>query len=190
MNFYDRKADKSLYYCNLPHWRQDTVCYFVTFRTVDSLPKSKLVYWIKERDLWQAEHPEPRSEQDMAEYHKMFSNKMELWLDQGFGKCLLKHDAYKQIVLDAIFHFANQRYRLWCYTVAANHVHLLIEPLGDEQLADIIISIKVYTAKCINKLSGESGPFWQREYFDHIVRCEEQYNRFVRYIKRHDQKLK
>ena len=35
---------------NLPHWRQDGVTYFVTFRLADSLPQAKLDEWVRERD--------------------------------------------------------------------------------------------------------------------------------------------
>jgi len=30
---------------NLPHWRQQGVTYFVTFRLADSLPQAKLDQW-------------------------------------------------------------------------------------------------------------------------------------------------
>jgi hypothetical protein len=62
----------------------------------------------------------------------------------------------------------------------------LIEPLGDYQLSDLMHSIKSFTAKAINKATGKSGHFWQKEYFDHIVRSEDQLSRFSKYIRRHN----
>jgi REP element-mobilizing transposase RayT len=122
----------------------------------------------------------------MAEYHKLFTRKIELWLDNGYGSCILKDESIKQIIISALDYFSDIRYRLWEYTVAANHVHLLIEPIGDHQLSDIMHSLKRHTARHINKQSGKSGAFWQREYFDHIVRSEAQLFKFVQYIRNHD----
>jgi len=186
MNFYDKQADTAIYYNKLPHWRQDTVCYFVTFRTADSLPQSKLEYWHKEREKWLAEHPEPRSKKETIEYHKKFSNRMEYWLDQGYGKCILKDESIRQIVTDSLISYADQRYRLWEYTISVNHVHLLIEPIENKQLSKIMRSLKSYTAKCINERTGQSGAFWQKDYFDHIVRSEEQLHKFIKYIRCHN----
>ncbi len=189
MNFFDKEAEHGVYYGNLPHWRQSTVCYFVTFRTVDSIPQVKLQQWLREREQWLMQHPQPRTAEQNVEYNKLFSNKIEHWLDQGYGECLLANKQYKQIVIDALLFFNEDRYRLWEYTVAVNHVHLLIEPLGDHELNDIMRSIKSYTANVINKARGASGHFWQKEYFDHILRSEEQFFGIVKYIRKHEGKV-
>ncbi len=186
MNFYERSADRGVYYGNLPHWRQDTVCYFVTFRTADSIPQMKLKQWIQERDEWLLDHPKPWSETELSEYNKLFSRKIEQWLDLSYGECVLAGAKCKEIVAGALCYFNNQRYTLWEYTVAANHVHLLIEPLFNFQLDEIMRSLKSFTAKEINKVLGRSGHFWQKEYFDHIVRSEEHYLKFVDYIRKHN----
>ena len=189
MNFFDKKVEHGVYYGNLPHWRQSTVCYFVTFRTIDSIPQVKLNQWLSERDQWLREHPQPRTNEQSAEYHRLFTRKIEHWLDQNYGECLLGIKQFKQIVIDALMYFHEDRYRIWEYTVAVNHVHLLIEPLGDHELNDIISSIKSYTAKAINKARGVSGHFWQKEYFDHILRSKEQFFGIVKYIRKHDGKV-
>ena len=189
MNFFDKEAEHGVYNGNLPHWRQSTVCYFVTFRTIDSIPQVKLNHWLSERDQWLREHPQPRTNEQSAEYHRLFTRKIEHWLDQNYGECLLANKQYKKIVIDALLYFNDVRYRLWEYTVAVNHVHLLIEPLGDHELNDILRSIKSYTANAINKARGANGHFWQKEYFDHILRSEEQFFGIVKYIRKHDGKV-
>ncbi len=186
MNYYNKAAEKGLYYGNLPHLRQDTVCYFVTFRTADSIPQSKLKQWTIDREKWLLDNPQPRSDEQISEYNKLFSRKLERWLDQGYGECLLKHELIKQIVIKALIHFNKVRYCLWEFTVSANHVHILIEPYQGYTLADLLHSIKSFTAKEINKTTGREGHFWQKEYFDHIVRNEDQLIKFVKYIRRHE----
>ena len=186
MNFLDKNAPIDIYHGNLPHWRQSSVAYYVTSRTADSLPQVKLKAWIRERDEWLVLNPEPRSEQQTKEYHQLFTNRLERWLDQGYGECLLAQDIIKEIMIKTLFFFHGQRYRIWDYTVAANHVHCIIEPLADNILSKIIHSIKSYSAQEINSAQGRTGNFWQKEYFDHIVRSEAQFDKFVRYIRNHD----
>jgi hypothetical protein len=41
---------------HLPHWRQDAVTYFVTFRLGDSIPQPKLKIWAHERECWMSSH--------------------------------------------------------------------------------------------------------------------------------------
>ncbi|HUI06774.1 MAG TPA: transposase [Verrucomicrobiae bacterium] len=64
-----------------------------------------------------------------------------------------------------------------------NHVHVLMTPLPGNEPSAILYSWKSYTANQINRLLGQSGPVWQRESFDHIVRNEEALLRFEQYIR-------
>ena len=49
-------------------------------------------------------------------------------------------------------------------------------------LSELLKGIKGASAREANKLLGTSGQFWLDESFDHIVRSEPQYQRFLRYI--------
>ena len=186
MNFYDKHADKAIYFGNLPHLRQTTVGYFVTFRTADSIPQVKLKQWTEERNKWLSLHPEPLSDEEMTEYSTLFTRRMEKWLDRGYGECLLKDPRCQEVVKNAMLFFHQERYALWEYTVSLNHVHIIIEPFRGWTLGEIMHSFKSFTAKEINKLFGRSGQFWQKEYFDHIIRSEFQLNRFIKYIQNHE----
>lgn len=51
------------------------------------------------------------------------------------------------------------------------------------QLSKLMQGVKGVSAKESNALLGRVGqPFWREESFDHIVRSQTQYDRFVRYI--------
>ncbi len=63
-----------------------------------------------------------------------------------------------------------------------NYVHVLFQPTGDCDLARILHGWKSYSAKEANRLANRSGAFWEREYFDHIVRNRAEFDRIVRYI--------
>ncbi len=168
---------------NLPHWRQENVTYFVTFRLADSIPKEKLRCWLKEREGWLQRHPEPHNAEERAEFWKLFPAQFHRWLDAGFGRCVCAQLGVAEIVSGALQHFDGDRYLLGEYVVMPNHVHVLVAPLGERQLSDILRSVKSYSAKRINAVLKRSGPIWQQESFDHIVRSPAQLERIVQYIR-------
>ena len=80
--------------------------------------------------------------------------------------------------------FDGQRYELGAYVIMPNHVHALVRPLDDHvnALERILHSWKRYAARQINIQMSRSGPLWQEESFDRIVRDEEHLYRCIRYI--------
>ena len=168
---------------NLPHWRQEGVTYFVTWRTADSMPRERVEQWQREREEWLAQHPEPHSESEKAEYDRLFSERWEKWLDECHGECLLARPELKAVVESALRHFDGQRYRLDAFVVMPNHVHVLVTPLGAHRLSEIVQNWKSYTAHEINRRLGRKGSFWQKESFDHIVRSADEMERLRKYIR-------
>ena len=68
-----------------------------------------------------------------------------------------------------------------------DHVHLLLRPLRDEigwpfPLVDILQCFKGATAHRINKLLSTSGPVWEEESFDHVLRSDESLKEKCEYI--------
>jgi len=168
---------------NLPHWRQSGCAYFVTFRTADSLPQSKLDAINEEKEIWMRYHPEPWSEKDWDEYNRRFTEKIQTWLDAGYGACVLRQPELSEMVGSAMRYFDIDRYVLDEFVVMPNHVHALLMPQGKHIVETILHSWKSYTANKINDHLEASGTFWMDENFDHAVRSWEQLERFRRYIR-------
>ncbi len=59
---------------------------------------------------------------------------------------------------------------------------MLIEPLGNYTLSELMKGMKGGSARQANKILGSTGQFWLDESFDHIVRSEAQYQHFLEYI--------
>ena len=167
---------------NLPHWRQEGATYFVTFRTADSLPQQKLNQWLAEREEWLKCNPDPHSPEQKQDYWQKFPERIQKWLDSNYGECLLERLDARQIVVEALLHFDGVRYTVREWVVMPNHVHVVVTPLGDNELSDILHSWKSFTSKKINKLLERTGSFWQAESFDHIVRSPESLERIEAYI--------
>ncbi|MEY4489224.1 MAG: hypothetical protein RIQ79_1732 [Verrucomicrobiota bacterium] len=175
---------------NLPHWEQGAVWYFVTFRLADALPravaeeiKTQRERWLYSRDLARL------SRDELAEYHRLFSERYETLLDAGSGSCVLRDPKNAEIVHDALRFFDGQRYVLDEYVVMPNHVHVLFKPLAGHALVEILHAWKSFTANRINRRLGQTGSCWQHESYDHIVRNESAMHAIRRYIRENPTKV-
>ena len=185
---FDKSRPASVYSRALPHWQQEGATYFVTFRVADSLPQEVYKQWRDGRDaaLREAQQAAKLSDgekQALAEkIAEEYGEELERHLDQGIGECWLRNPGVARIVEDALRHFDGDRYLLGGYVIMPNHVHVLVRPAVEHKLPDILQSWKSFTAKAANKLLGHTGEFWQPESFDHIVRNEQQLEKFGRYL--------
>lgn len=157
----------------------------MTFRLADSLPSTVLKRIVAERRA----ALEKLNRDGLAatnERHRrirrLFSGRIEGYLDRGSGGCFLANPGVAQTVVDALRHFDGERYTLYAWCVMPNHVHVVFQTLSGYSLSEIVHSWKSYTAQRANAALGKTGIFWQREYYDHLIRNGEQFNRAVRYI--------
>jgi len=172
----------------LPHWQQEGAVYFITFRLADSVPTRLLAQWEDERDAWLRVHPEPWSEEIERDYHRRFSGAFESWLDDGHGMCVLRRQDCAQVVAETMRHFEGERLVLISAVVMPNHAHALFVQNPEWPLEKLIRSWKGFSARKINSLLGRAGHFWQRDYFDRLVRDEKHFANCVRYIRRNPEK--
>jgi menaquinone-specific isochorismate synthase len=162
----------------LSHWEKETGTYFVTFRLADSLPKSVLERIESEKQSIIRTAAQSRRELSADERKKiqqLSSPAIERYLDSGAGVCHLSHPAAAQIIADALRHFHEKRYRRFAWCVMPNHIHVVFKILPGNSRG------KSYTAKQINQRLGLPGTFWEREYYDHLVRNEGELEGAIRY---------
>ncbi len=180
---FDKSRPAAINRRRLPHWSQEGCTYFVTFRLADSLPSTLLENWRREKEVWLRQLPQPVSPDALDEAHALFSARLEDHLDEGRGSCLLNEPEVAREVERALRHFDGQRYALGRFVIMPNHVHVLVRPLMDHNLSGTLQGWKSVTAHEINKHLKRQGKLWQDESFDHIVRTEEQLERFACYIR-------
>jgi REP element-mobilizing transposase RayT len=172
---------------NLPHWRLDGSIYAVTFRLADSLPQEVLSRWKSEREdivRRAVQASRPLSTFELRRLDKLHSERVENWLDQGHGSCVLRDPRVARLVADALRHFDGERYELLAWCVMPNHVHAVLQPFPGRELSLILLSWKGYTGKKAREILDMrgAGEFWQKESYDHIVRDEEDFARQVQYV--------
>lgn len=147
--------------------------------------------WEQERRRWFRQHPEPRSEKELGEFRDLFGERLQRWLDMGYGSCVLRLACARDVMEGALRHFDGKRYELREMTVAGNHVHVLLRMAGGIDLSEAQHSWKSFTAHKLLETpevrnqwnSGRS--LWQSESFDHIVRDRNALERYALYIQRH-----
>ncbi len=88
----------------------------------------------------------------------------------------------KDLVVAALRNFDGQRYRITGYVVMNDHVHVVVEPQTGYHLTAIVQSWKSYTANRMQRRCGRTGRVWQREYFDRVIRDDEELSNRLTYI--------
>jgi len=72
--------------------------------------------------------------------------------------------------------------RTLAFVVMPDHVHWLLELGQIKDLCALIMSVKSYSARALNKTGLISGPLWQPGFYDHAVRHAEDLMAISRYI--------
>jgi putative transposase len=95
-------------------------------------------------------------------------------------------DEAKDIVFDSIKFHAEKKYKLFACVVMETHDHIILNPLevGEAtfSLAQILHSIKSYSANRIQRLLNKKGNVWLGENYDRIIRDDEDYQEKFNYI--------
>lgn len=174
----------------LPHWQQADGIYFVTFRLADALPAERLRQWQSERNSWMSRSRGSLTPEMEAEYHRLFSQRMEQWLDAGSGSCALRARATAEVIAGALEFYEGQRSEMLSWVVMPNHVHALFGLMGTASIDSLIRDWKSYTGHVLAKRLDGNWPGWQKDYFDRLVRNESHFERCVRYIRRNPGKAR
>ena len=149
----------------LPHYDEQGLIQLLTFRLADSLPRAKQL--------------ELRDTRITSLQRR---NRLDAYLDAGWGQCLLRDARVAKIAQNTLLHFDRQRYNLLAWVVMPNHIHALAEFNRGHAVAKVMHSWKSFIAHETNRLLSRTGPLFQREYHDRFVRNEDHLARAIEYI--------
>lgn len=171
----------------LPHWTRESATYAVTFRLEDILPSNVLRSWLAEREHLvrrAASLGRPLSGYELGRLDELHSERVERYLDAGRGSCWMIRPEIADLVQSAVLHFDLERYTIFAWCVMPNHVHVVLQPGSPHALPEILHSWKSFTSLRANTLLGRRGPFWQSEYYDHLIRDQTDLARQIAYVLR------
>ncbi len=169
----------------LPHWEKDNATYFITFRLADSLPGAVLDRIASEREsILNLARQQSRELTSSEHQHlkRLTTVRIEQYLDSGAGACALRVREIAKVVAETLLLFDERRYRLFAWCIMPNHVHVVVRIFPDHHIPDVLHSWKSYTARQANRILSRRDSFWQREYFDHLLRDESEFERAVKYV--------
>jgi REP element-mobilizing transposase RayT len=97
-------------------------------------------------------------------------------------------ESVRDIVLPHCLHDQGTKAAIHAVVVMPDHVHLPLTPLRDLDgslcsLVEILQAIKGASAHSLNRALGRSGPVWQEESFDHVLRGDENFEEKLEYVR-------
>ena len=112
----------------------------------------------------------------MQEYHRLFTARLEDWLDEGTGSCLFRGKNAREALAETLLRFHGSRVRHHAWVIMPKHVHVLFTPL-----VPVRKLIQAWKAASARRLGG--GGIWQRNYRDTMIRGEQHFGNALRYVK-------
>lgn len=164
----------------LSHWEVDEGRYFVTIHLAGAIPLAgrRRIKTISD------ELNRPVNRDVRLEIHRKIFRELEAWLDRAERITYLNDSRVATVVVEAIQHrIAEHVWNMIEYVVMPNHVHLFFEPLKGE-LKQVLESFKMWTGhQAGKKLRLKSERFWQKEWFDHWSRSDDEDEKIREYIR-------
>lgn len=171
---------------NLPHIQPQGGMFFVTFRLQGSIPMATLKEWNQIYKLTKTTSDEGETlKQLKLNQQEDYFFTFDEYLDLHSNGPYYLHNTKIISILEEALHFRNSKdYKLVCYCIMCNHVHLIIYNLS-KPLSKILQELKSFTGrealKIIRKMNMDElhlynstgiihSRFWQAESFDRLVR--------------------
>jgi putative transposase len=87
-----------------------------------------------------------------------------------------------ELVLQSI-HWAKTKYpfRHIAHVILHDHLHWILFPEPETNFSDLVAAIKRDVTWRL-KESGRIGPFWQKRFYDHIIRDDDDFARHLDYV--------
>ncbi|MBR5080770.1 MAG: transposase [Victivallales bacterium] len=184
-DIYENNSLKTYNSRTYPHWELQNVVYHACFRLADSVPIDRQREWLAERkqiqDICKKEQRTLR-EDEMKRLRHLYSDKIEHFLDVGYGSCVLQMPKVAEIVRGSLEYYNKIKYLLHAWCIMPNHVHVIFQTLAEHSHSEIIQGWKSYTAHAINKYLGLHGSLWQGDCYNHIIRSSNEYYQQIRYV--------
>jgi hypothetical protein len=176
----NRKPKTIDFWCGrLPHWEVEDGRYFITIHLAGAIPTQGQ---LRLRQLSaEASRIDDRTAPEWLRVQRMIFQEMERWLDQAPVVALLGQPPIASMVCEAISE--RQKRKAWDvleYVIMPTHIHLFCE-LGNRGMKWTLKDFKRWTGhQAVKTLGqGKASRFWQREWFDHWSRSDEEDEKII-----------
>jgi REP element-mobilizing transposase RayT len=167
--------EKSFHRRNLLHLYFNEGIYFITYRLANSLPV-KVVAEIQaaiKNNEWK----------DDIHFKTLLIKYDKLLHDNSRDEKYLTNPRVAEICKHTLHYPDNKDYKLICYCIMTNHIHLVFELLNENKgISKIMQSIKRISARKSNLILNRAGKFWQDESYDRLVRDDKDLYFVIKYV--------
>lgn len=161
---------------NLPHLYYNEGFYFITFRLAGSIPLNKL------KELQNINSTSKKND-DAEQQHKLFKQYDSLLDSPQNNIQYLSRPEILEICKSSLRFYDGKEYKLICYCIMPNHIHVVFLLLNkNRSVGEIIGSVKKFIARTANKTLNRSGTFWQPESYDRIIRDDADLYFIIKYV--------
>ncbi len=108
--------------------------------------------------------------------------RIEEYFDRGAGSCPFLDNRKAGAMAAALRFREGTHYRLLAWCVMPNHVHVVVRLFPGQELAKVVKAWKNFSARTANQALGQKGQFWQREYYNRLIRNGDELDRAIRYV--------
>ena len=169
---------------NLPHIFPEDTPIFITYNlTLNSPDKLKQLLNNKKKTYYTNNK---LTYDQVCKFEFLLFDLYDQYLSKNVSPYWLMQPDLADIVFDSLIFGNTKFYKLHCFCIMPNHVHVLLTLKKKDNVSHslpyIMQNHKRFTAKKCNQILDRTGQFWHREYFDHYCRSEEEYNSIVWYI--------
>jgi len=180
----------------LPHWEVEEGRYFVTLHVAGAIPLqgrsrihqmseefSKAAARLRVGPVRRTGPTDGERTDSWLRLQRKIFKEMEAWLDRSLQNAYLRHHGVANMVLQALEHRQSRGdWRLFEYVIMPNHLHCFLE-IRKSNLKNVMEDFKRWTGRLATKILGMGSRFWQREWFDHWSRSDEDDERIMAYIR-------
>ena len=165
----------------LPHWEVEEGRYFVTIHLDGAIPvagHNRILLLSRQQAKL------PGGEEAWLQLQRRIFREMESWLDRAERVSHLSRREIAEMVADSVQHRENRGdWHVFEFVIMASHIHLFFE-LVQGRLKETLNDFKRWTGHQAGKMLDLDGDrFWQREWFDHWSRSDDEDDKIVSYIR-------
>jgi len=103
-------------------------------------------------------------------------------IDTNFKKCLFTNESFNKEIIHVLINEKKDRYKIYVYCLMPDHLHFLISTNSAKfSVIDYVNRFKGLTTRIAWKYTKERV-LWQRRFYDHIIRKEEDVKQISEYI--------
>ena len=191
---------KEHYRGNLPHFQQPGQCYFITCSLLGAIPKSKMRQLSIDLETAKTKllhisgefsDSNPIIAKAKSNYQlalKKYRHSYDILLNQSLNPSLsLLNEKNLKIMTEALLFWEGKKLESHAWCIMSNHFHWVVslnkkDELGKPiYLQDVLHSVKLYSARNINKSENREGQLWFHESFETTIRNDQHFYNVVKY---------